>query len=79
MSVFNRSVPGHPKRWGDSGKPCRSQPTWRDCTRSVHHKSLMVFGAITSDFKMPMIFVEKRVKVDGRNYLKGVLEKEELS
>ncbi|VDO74267.1 unnamed protein product [Haemonchus placei] len=32
MSVFNRSIPEHTKRWGDSGKPCRSQPTWRDCS-----------------------------------------------
>ncbi|VDO44483.1 unnamed protein product [Haemonchus placei] len=38
---------------------------------------MMVFEAITSDGKMPPIFLEK-VRVDSKTYFKGVLEKEEL-
>nr|CDJ94505.1 Hypothetical protein CBG05848 [Haemonchus contortus] len=44
--------------------------------RSGHPKPLMVFGAITSDGEMSLIFLEKGVKVDSKTYLKGMLEKE---
>ncbi|PIO68536.1 hypothetical protein TELCIR_09674 [Teladorsagia circumcincta] len=43
---------------------------------SEHPKSLMVLEAITSDGKVPLIFSEKRVKVDSKTYSKDVLEKE---
>ncbi|XGW15237.1 hypothetical protein V3C99_001041, partial [Haemonchus contortus] len=46
--------------------------------RSGHFKPLMVFGAITSDDKMSLIFLEKGVKVDSKTYLKGMLEKDVL-
>ncbi|VDO53224.1 unnamed protein product [Haemonchus placei] len=36
----------------------------------------MGFGAITSAGKMPLIFLEKEVKLDSKTYLKGGLEKE---
>uniref|UniRef100_A0A7I4YFV3 DDE-1 domain-containing protein n=1 Tax=Haemonchus contortus TaxID=6289 RepID=A0A7I4YFV3_HAECO len=46
--------------------------------RSEHFKPLMVLGAITSDDKMSLIFLEKGVKVDSKTYLKGMLEKDVL-
>lgn len=41
-------------------------------------KPLTVFGAITSDGKMSLIFLEKGAKVDSKTYVRGMLEKELL-
>ncbi|VDO30147.1 unnamed protein product [Haemonchus placei] len=58
-----------------AGSPVEASRHGRIAQRSVHHKSLMVFGAITSDGKMPLIFWEKKINVDSKTYSKGVLEK----
>uniref|UniRef100_A0A7I4Y142 DDE_3 domain-containing protein n=1 Tax=Haemonchus contortus TaxID=6289 RepID=A0A7I4Y142_HAECO len=61
-----------------AGSPAEASQHGGIAQRSGHPKSLMVFGAITSDGKMPLIFLEKGVKVDSKTYLKSVLEKEVL-
>lgn len=46
--------------------------------RSGYPQFVMVFAGITANGKTPLIFVEKRIKIDSRNYLEDILEKEIL-
>lgn len=47
----------------------------RTIHRSPHPASVMVFGAICSTGKCPLIFVEKGVKIDKEVYINDILEK----
>ncbi|VDO43785.1 unnamed protein product [Haemonchus placei] len=61
-----------------AGSPAEAKQHGGMTQRSGHSKSLMVFGAITLEGKMALIFLDKGVKVDSKTYSKGVLDKEVL-
>ncbi|VDO70927.1 unnamed protein product [Haemonchus placei] len=61
-----------------AGSPAEASQHGRIAQRSGHPNPLMVLGAITSNGKTSLIFLEKGVKVDSKTYLKGMLEKELL-
>lgn len=50
----------------------------RIASRTAHPQALMVFGAITGDGRMPLIFVDPGVKINAQNYLDEILKKEVL-
>ncbi|KAL6731478.1 hypothetical protein Aduo_002341 [Ancylostoma duodenale] len=46
--------------------------------RSSHPASVLVFGAISSDGKMPLLFVPQGLNVNSNNYLEDVMKKHVL-
>ena len=51
----------------------------RFASKTAHPQAVMVFGAITGDGKMPLVFVDQGVKIRAQNYLDDILTTEVLT